>query len=189
MYTNVMGKIITRKFEVVAEIRDDGTLKEKPYIRELTPNIEWKEICSYEGAPQLNSYMSIWNDDTDNLGTINISEEESVGVIRHVFRADINNYYQYTDKILEDKPNNYEECKEELTSALRLYNAQKIEKNRKAKAYCDLHKLDYAETDYDKLMDIIEPNWKCTSGLRGLMVGGKPLPYSRDPDFKLPFKL
>lgn len=33
-----------------------------------------------------------------------------------------------------------------------------IEADSEAKAYCDLHKLNYEDTDYDELMKYINPN-------------------------------
>lgn len=151
MKTIVMGKIRTRKFEVVTTTDNEGKLLEKPYINELKSDIEWKEICSYEGTPQLSTECIFC------MGIINISEDESVEIEKQIFRADVANYYQYANKILEEKPNNREECEEKLADALRVYNIQKIEADQKAKAYCDLHKLDYEETDYDELLGFINP--------------------------------
>ena len=57
-----------------------------------------------------------------------------------------------------EKKDNLKKCEKELAPILRLYNTQKIEANPKAKSYCDIHKLDYAETDYEELMEIIDPD-------------------------------
>ena len=152
MKTKVMGQRIKRNYKFNVGLDNNGKLKYKPYIIELCPDIQWEEICSYEGEPQLSEECVFCK------GKINISEEETVVVTKQIFRADIADYYQYTDKVLEDDEGNKAECEEALAMYMKQYNKEMIENNPEAKSYCDLHKLNYEETDYDELMNYIKPN-------------------------------
>lgn len=152
MKTIVMGKKVKETYKVEVEQDKDGKITVKPKIKLDNADIKWEEILSYEGAPQY-EVITGWIDNR----YIYLSETDEVKVEKQVFRADLGNWVQYTGKVL-DKKDNLKKCEKELENALRLYNTQKIEANPKAKSYCDIHKLDYAETDYEELMDIIEPN-------------------------------
>jgi hypothetical protein len=152
MKTIVMGKKIKRSYELVSDLNEDNKFTSKPYIKELEPEIKWEEICSYEGEAQT-SYMFIGR-------CINISEDEEVVVIKEIFRADLGSYIQYTDKVLEDDDSGRAAFEEDLKSLLKIYNKQMIENNPKAKDYCDLHKLNYEDTDYDQVMKYISRDLK-----------------------------
>jgi desulfoferrodoxin (superoxide reductase-like protein) len=152
MKTVVMGKNVKKTYKVVTDMDDRGKLKSKPIIELEDEDIKWEEILSYEGRAQ--SYTTFLS--FSPHGYICLSEDEEVKVEKEKFRADLGDWYQYTDKVLSEKTN-LKKCEKELESALKVYNAQKIEANPKAKAYCNLHKLDYAETDYEELMGVIEP--------------------------------
>lgn len=151
MKTIVMGKKIKRNYELRAETDDKGEFLYKPFIKELDPDIKWEEICSYEGEAQI-SYVE-WGD-----RYINISEDEEVKVTREIFRADLGNYIQYTNKILGENEGNKADCEEILKTYIKEFNRERIEHDSEAKAYCDLHKLKYENTDYDELMKYIHPN-------------------------------
>lgn len=151
MKTIVMGKKIKRNYEVKAETDDKGEFLYKPYIAEQSETIEWEEICSYEGEAQI-SYAE-WG-----KRYINISEDEEVRVTKEIFRADLGNYIQYTDKILEEDEGNKADCEESLKIYIKEFNRERIENDSEAKAYCDLHKLEYEDTDYDELMKYVYPN-------------------------------
>lgn len=147
METVVMGKKIKNVYSVVIEKDDDGNYLDKPYI-EKEKETTYEEICRYEGTPQSDGF--IYNE-------IYLSEDEPVVVEFKRFRADLGTWYQYTNKVLEEKDSNLKKAEKELAAELKLYNTQMIENDDKAKRYCDLHKLDYAETDYEELMKIIKP--------------------------------
>ena len=149
METVVMGKKIKNVYSVVIEKDDDGRYLKKPYIgkeKETT----YEEICRYEGTPQ----------SVDRLvsNEIYLSEDEPVEVDFKRFRADLGTWYQYTRKVLEEKDSNLKKAEKELAAELKLYNTQMIENDDRAKAYCDLHKLDYAETDYEELRKMLPGN-------------------------------
>ena len=152
MKTIVMGMKVNEIYKVYTETNKEGKFLSKPKILLDKEEVKYEEIASYEGYPQSSS-----------LGTffcpsdyIYLSEEEKVRVTDKKFRVDLGCWYQYTDKIISKK-DNCKKCEKELKTVLKTYNVQKIEADPKAKAYCDLHKLDYAETDYEELMKIIVP--------------------------------
>lgn len=146
MKTIVMGKNVTNTYEVVTFRCDDGSFEGKPYINRVNKEEKWEEICSYKGTPQLNDGWA--------SSILYISEDECVHVERTIFRADLGIHIQYTNKVLSEDNTNYEECKKELESVLREYNKYHIEHDEISKAYCDLHKLNYEDTDYDELCRI-----------------------------------
>lgn len=149
MKTVVLGEKIKNTYEVKPIMDENGNFTSKPHIVLVDKDIQYEEICSYEGTPQCSDNYLM------DLGSIYLSEDERVFVRSTKFRADQGVWYQYTDKVLESKDVNLKKCEKELKSALEVYNAQKIADNPKAKAYCELHKLDPAETDYEQLMEII----------------------------------
>lgn len=148
MKTHVMGKKIKRTYKVCVGKDDEGKYVLKPFITTDDIEIKWEEILVYETAPQSRSgYCS--------GKYINLSEDEEVEVEKEVFRADLGEWYQYTSKELEEKDNR-KKIEKELEKEIAAYNKYMIENNKKAKAYCDLHKLDYSETDYGELLDLIK---------------------------------
>lgn len=147
MKTHVMGKKIKRTYKVVT-CKDGDKYSKKPFMIVDDTEVKWEEILVYETAPQSRSeYYRKY---------INLSEDEEVDVDKEVFRADLGEWYQYVNKKLEEKDNR-KKIEKELEKERAAYNKYMIENNKKAKAYCDLHKLDYSETDYEELLDLIEP--------------------------------
>lgn len=143
-----MGKKVKENYKVEVNQGEDGKLLSKPKIILDDCSVKWEEIVSYGDEPQYEvryGYRYIY-----------LSEGEDVRIEDMIFRADLGCWIQYTDKELEERKNNLKKCEKELAPLLRLYNTQKIEANPKAKRYCDVHKLDYGETDYEELMEIID---------------------------------
>lgn len=146
MKTIVQGKKVDSKYKVEFERDKNDKLVSRPRIRLENEDIQWEEILTYDGEPQSSTYGRL----------IFLDEDEVVRVENEIFNADLGCWIQRVDKTLEEK-DNIEICKKTLDMLRKEWNAQMIENDSKAKAYCDLHKLDYAETDYDELMEIIEP--------------------------------
>ena len=161
MKTVVMGKKIKNNYDVVVEKDEDGKYLSRPEIKKLEPDIKWEQIYEYEGTaqygiPETPSWLSVpFN------RRIYLSENEEVRVTKQIFRADLGQWFQYTDKVLEEKDGNLKSCEKNLKALLADYNKQKIEDDEDAKAYCDLHKLKYEESDYDEIIKIIGKK-KCT---------------------------
>lgn len=153
MKTHVMGKIVTNYYKLNEGIKD-GKYVERPNIEKVDSEVEWQEICSYEGEAQ--GVDIIWGGKR-----IYISETEEVTVIEQRFRADLGDYFQYTDKIIREISKSshknllYPDLQYNLDLLLKDYNKDMIENDDQAKAYCDLHKLNYEETDYDELLKVM----------------------------------
>lgn len=145
MKTIVQGKKIKVTYEVLVERDEDGKLSRKPKITLVNQDTEWEDILTYDAPPQGNETL---------IGEIYLSDDEAVSISRQYFRADLCVWIQRVNKLLEKK-DNYKKCEKELKPLLAEYNTQMIEDNPKAKAYCDLHKLNYAETDYEELLKIL----------------------------------
>lgn len=189
MKTIVKGKKIKRNYEVKINKDDDGKFTSKPTIDLIDEDIKWEEILSYEATPQ-NQYSAKW---FSMSKCISLSEDEEVEIEKEKFRADLGCWIQYVDKELEVK-NNMKKCVKELDTVLKEYNTQMIEDNPKAKAYCDLHKLNYAETDYEELMEIIEPKEKsmdnrtiAANEVKFTGIGVAPLTVDEFKAIKFPF--
>ena len=153
MKTIVMGKNIKKTYEVLDGKNEDGTFKFRPTTRKKNSETTWEEICSYDGEPQCENIVL--------TRRIYLSEDEQVLIERQIFRADLGSWIQYTAKVLSEDDTNLADCEEELAGLLKEYNKERIEGDTRAKAYCDLHKLDYAETDYDELLAIIGKSCEC----------------------------
>lgn len=176
METIVMGKKIEETYKVDCKKDDDGKFLCKPTIVLDYTDTQWEEILSYKGEAQCQTLTAF----RCGFRSLYISEDEEVSITKEIFRADLECWIQYTNKVLEKK-DNIKKCEKELKPLLEEYNIQKITDDPKAKAYCDLHKLNYAETDYEELMEIIEPV-SISENLRRL-AAFKPLVLSKDDNF------
>ena len=165
MVTRVFGKIIENIYDVIYNMKqiedNDGNIKavytEKPQINKTRKVREWSELCSYEGEPRYNSsgYAIV-------LGChyINISENETVKIEDEIFRADLNEMHLHTDKIIEEKEVNKEDALSILDGKIKAFNKMMIESNDRLRAYCDLHKLSYEDTDCIELFKLVFPDDK-----------------------------
>ena len=73
-----------------------------------------------------------------------------------IYRADLHAYMVHTDKVIEEKDDEYNKYTERnYKDLMHEYNAQIIDGDEKLKAYCAVHKLDPAETDCDELKKIV----------------------------------
>lgn len=152
MKTIVMGRKVREIYKVVADKDENGMFKRKPKIELEDTKIEWEEILSYDYELQFHSegYLSRAN-------YIYLSEDEKVQQLDAGFRADLGCWIQRVDKEIEKK-DNLKKCEKELAPLLKEYNTEMIENDSEAKAYCDLHKLVYADTDYEQLISYIKPD-------------------------------
>ena len=162
MITRVFGKKIENVYDVVCDMKqvedDDGKMKsvyiEKPRINKTRKVKEWSELCSYEGEPRYNSVCFLGF----GYHEINISENETVKIENEIFRADLNEMHLRTNKIVEEKDVNKEDTLSILDGKIKAFNKMMIESNDKLRAYCDLHKLSYEDTDCIELFKIVFPD-------------------------------
>lgn len=166
MKTVVFGKIVENVYEVdtkLKEITDNtGKIKkvyaDKPIIKKITNVKEWKEICSFEGLP---AYNDVWNTH------FNISEDETVCEKKRVFRADLNELHLYTNKVLEEGDFHRDAYIDIYNGHIKEFNKMMIESNDSMKAYCDLHKLSYEDTNCITLFSVVYPekNYEIVDGV------------------------
>jgi hypothetical protein len=168
MKTIIKGKNLKTTYGVnnnTKEIRDENGVLKIVYTAkpELTKEVDttWETIEEFEEDIELNRnqiagfiIMGISN----SIGTINLTEDEEVNVIKKKFIVDQKAYVLYTDKVLKTIEELKEISEENLCYELRAFNKMMIESNEKLLAYCNLHKLILEETDVDELMKLVYPD-------------------------------
>lgn len=149
MKTIVKGQNIEEHYVVKDCKREDGTFYHRPYMESDSKQRKktFETILEYDGEPQY---------DGVGLKTFYISENEEVIITKKYFRADLGAWIVETNKVLSEKHIGEKKCKQELAKLIKEYNKQKIESCYYLKAYCDIHKLSYEDTDYDELKDIVD---------------------------------
>lgn len=168
MVTRVFGKIIENIYDVddkLVQITDENgdrkdVYKGKPDITKETKVKEWSELCSFQGEARYNKDLGIYYGMTFNRygRTLNISEDDEVGVEKEIFRADLNEVHLRTDKVVEELDINKDSAECNLSNHIKAFNKMMIESNDKLKTYCDLHKLSYEDTDCIELFKLVFPN-------------------------------
>ena len=165
MRTVILGKVIENVYDVDykwTQIKDEeGEMKtvytDKPVVVKKEGIKEWKELCSYDGRPMYNSklaaiaYFSLGH-------TINISENEEVMIDSEIFRADKCEMQLRTNKVVDTIETNKDVAEAICNEQIKAFNKMMIESNEQLKAYCDLHKLVYEETDCIDLFKLVFPN-------------------------------
>lgn len=167
MKTRVFGKKIENVYDVDhkwMQIKgDDGDFKtvytDKPTITKEVKVKEWSELCEFEGSPRYNKNQ---NNSFTMLrfyhNSINISEDEEVYIEEEIFRADLNELYLHTNKIIEERDVDKEDALSILDGQIKAFNKMMIESNNRLMAYCDLHKLAYEDTDCIELFKLVFPD-------------------------------
>lgn len=162
MKTVLFGKKISNYYEVdckMKQIEDSNGLckivyTDKPTIIKKS-KVEWIEICRYKGEPRFNSrtdYLCFSNKQ------VNISEDETVSIEKEIFRADLDEMHLHTDKVVEKRDIDKEDALSILDCQIKAFNKMMIESNDRLKAYCDLHKLSYEDTDCIELFKLVFPD-------------------------------
>lgn len=177
MRTVVFGKKIENVYSVdnkLKEIKDENGLVKtvyigKPELKKETIVKEWGKLCSFSGEPRYN-VNNLWLTKPTTFSIysarasisdhqLNISEDETVFIEEEIFRADLNELHLHTDKVISEKDDvNKEEACDELKSQVAAFNTMMIMSNDRLKAYCDLHKLVYEETDCTELFKLVYPD-------------------------------
>lgn len=156
----IQGKCITHRCEIKEE-RDCETGKFKSRPKLIThDDVVWKTLEKEDGNEFVVDGEVGTNSNSFTLfgirDKINLSETEEVCVENKIYRADLHAYMVHTDKVIEEKDDEYNKYTERnYKDAMREYNAQMIEADEKLKAYCAVHKLDPAETDCDELKKVV----------------------------------
>lgn len=161
----VVIKAMTKytKYSVVPhlkEIEKDGTkvtvFSGRPKLKVET-EYKWNtDILSFDGDFRYNREGQPFRSCSYNQ--LNISEDETVNIVKEVFRADLNELHLYSDRLNAEININKEAAEKGLEKYLEDFNTMMIESNDKMKTYCDLHKLFYWETDAVELFRLLHPN-------------------------------
>ena len=161
-----MTKLFGKNIEHVYSVKDNRQIKRtecgddivwfiaKPELKVKNEIVGWRPICEYEGDPAFNSLNSI-----SSLNKVNISEKEEVLIEKEVFRADLNEYHLFTDKVLSEKDDNKEDGKECYEALVKKFNKSMILSNQEMKEHCDLYKLSYEDTDCELLFKKLFPGY------------------------------
>lgn len=167
MITRVMG----RKTETwwtcephkhIEKVAEDGSIKYrfdcKPELKSNVVELDPIEICQYDGNPlKSNVCRPIGYFEAYEYPKINLGDEE-VKVIKETFYADLGEWRQLVDKVVENTDYGKEVIEAEYAEDICEYNQQMIGEDERMKAYCELHHLDPAETDADELRKIVYAN-------------------------------
>ena len=136
----------------------------KPEIIKDVVELDPVEICQYDRNP-MNSrtYNGTWTIRIPYRPKINVGDEE-FDVIKETFYADLGEWRQVVDKVVENFDHDKETAEAQYAELLREYNEQMINEDEKLKAYCKLHHLDPARTDVDELKKIVYGNYITLTG-------------------------
>ena len=164
MRTVVLGKKIANIYDVNRNWKsiecEGGNTKtvytDRPTLTKTPCIKEWVEIFSYDGEPRYNIDMSLYS--FCNGHKFNISEDETVVVTNGIFRADLNEMHLQTNKVVEEVDINKSESEEFLSEQIHAFNSMMITSNEKLKTYCDIHSLNYGDTDAIELFKIVFPD-------------------------------
>lgn len=160
----IQGKHITHTYEIKEHKDEDtGKFKSKPELV-THDNITWKTLQKVSGAEfivdgeigQTSRKATYPYGLFDMSHRINISETEEVCVEDQIYRADLHAYMVHTDKVLSEEDEiGSEDIKWKYGNLVCQYNRQMIENDEKLSAYCKVHGLTIANTDYDELKKIV----------------------------------
>lgn len=156
----VLGKKVYKSWELKDHkkitIENNKRIDEycgKPELIEKTDVIGYDEILRFEGVLEYN---------TSNLcpsmyRKINISEDEEVAIEKKIFRADLNETYLYTDKVVEETSDNEEDAKNALRVVTEKFNKSIIEKDEQMMVYCKINGKDPKDVDCIELFKMLYP--------------------------------
>lgn len=149
MKSIIQGQNVEKVYSVEAKRDDKGKFISKPVIK-VDKKITYSDICEVDGEIGYNSNYNFFQQKQ-----INLSEDETIAVLKEIYRADLNAMVVQTDKVLDEYETNLYESETELRELITEYNEQIINDDEKLKAYCEVHKLVPSETDVDELKKIV----------------------------------
>lgn len=149
MKTVILGQNIVRTWELVANKSDEGKYLNKPYLRNQN-ECTYTDLFEFKGEINYNLTNTYFD-----FATFNISEDETVKLIKKIFRADLNKTFIYTDHIVSEKDINKDDLEIKLDCELKLYNEQLIKNDEKILKYCTVHNLDISIADYEYLKKLV----------------------------------
>lgn len=142
----------------------------KPELIENIDVIGYEEILRFEGTLEYNYESHLWFEPNK----INISEDEEVTVKKKIFRADLNETYLYTDKVVEETSDDAADAQNALRVETEKFNKSVIEKDEKMMNYCKISRKDPKYVDCIELFKMLYP------GCRYKFVNGGMIPDVND---------
>ena len=171
----VLGKKVHKSWELKTNkkitIENDKRTDEycgKPELIEKTDVIGYEEILRFEGTLEYNEKGASW---IFASREINISEDEEVTIEKKIFRADLNETYLYTKKVVEEMSDDAEDAQNALRVEIEKFNKSIIEKSVKMMSYCKVAGKDPKDVDCIELFKMLYP------GCGYVFVDGKLEPY------------
>lgn len=146
MTSRILGKKIVNTYYVDNSKDKYGNFKARPFMTYDTEIISWEDII-----PEINEDINLSYD----VDSIKISESEEVDIEYRKYRADINTWMYYTDKIVDEIHINEKEAESELITLRAEYNKSIVENDEKMKAYCNLNNLNPETVNVDDLRKIL----------------------------------
>lgn len=160
-----MTKLFGKNIEYVYSVKDNrlpnrtddeaGVMRfsAKPELKKEDKIVGWEQICEYEGEPAYTDDNTMFYKNK----TVNISDKEEVEIEKEIFRADLNEYHLFTDKILSEKDIDKMESEFYYERLVKKFNKSMILSNQEMKDHCDLYKLSYEDTDCELLFKKLFP--------------------------------
>lgn len=157
MRTVFKGKNIEVRYKAVIKTKDIGDSKNKkkivytdvPRLDKDVKQVGWNDMFTVEGEPYAKAISE---------GRVYISEDKDARVIKTNYRADLNEIHVFLD-VEDNKVELHKSSESEIVDYhKKKFNVMMINSNEKLKAYCDIHKLNYEETDVITLFNIVFPN-------------------------------
>lgn len=132
-----------------------------PEIEKRESIKEYREICSFDGELRYNrgtaeNDLGMWGRIVLR-SSINIAQDKEVFIDKEVFRADLGELHVFTNEVIERIEAGKEDAEAAFDHVLRDFNREMIMSNDKLKAYCDIHKLNYEDTDAKELFRLVYP--------------------------------
>lgn len=132
-----------------------------PEIEKRESIKEYREICSFDGELRYNrgtaeNDLGMWGRIVLR-SSINIAQDKEVFIDKEVFRADLGELHVFTNEVIERIEAGKEDAEAAFDHVLKDFNREMIMSNDKLKAYCDIHKLNYEDTDARELFGLVYP--------------------------------
>ena len=161
--TIVLGKHIEKRYQVNNKqkmITDKNgesivVFTGKPELNVSTTVVRNSKICAFKGQPQYNQHNNAFYGWMTSNNYLYISEDQQVTAERVIFRADLNEYHIYTDHVLSTTEIDRQQAEKDCERLIREFNHSMICSDNKLKTYCDVHNLNYEETDCLELFKIV----------------------------------
>lgn len=162
----VLGKEVFKSWElkdhktvILENFKRTDKYNGKPELIEKKCVIGYHEILRFEGTLEYNVKPDSW---LFPLNKINISEDEEVTIENKIFRADLNETYLYTSKVVKETSDDEKGAQNLLRVETEKFNKSIIEKSAKMMSYCKVTGKDPKDVDCIELFKMLYPDCSYT---------------------------